>query len=237
SGSRRLFEEWYPTDVDTGPLHLARLMAIDPRGWLATAMLNDHEDNLFLNQWGMANEPVYNPQGTIYLLRDEPEAAIRTFYSMMACGFSHGQLTPLEHRWAWGQYYMPPSTDGAWFELYRNMLLNELAGDDVLFIGQALPRAWLADGKQVVVAGAPTHFGPVSFRITSTVGTGLITGSIEFLSERRPKVLLFRFRHPEKKPLRSVIVNDVQWTDFNAQLEWVRIATPGEPRYTIIARY
>ena len=84
---------------------------------------------------------------TAYLYRDEPEAAIRAFYSMMACAFSHHQLTPLEHRWAWGQYYMPPSTDGAWFELYRNMLVNELSGDGTLFIGQAVPRAWLADGK------------------------------------------------------------------------------------------
>jgi hypothetical protein len=81
---RRQLEEWYPTDVDCGPLHLARLAAIDPRGWLATAMLHDHEDNLFLHQWGMANEPVYNPQATAYLYRDEPEAAIRAFYSMLA---------------------------------------------------------------------------------------------------------------------------------------------------------
>ena len=28
---RRLLELWYPTDVDCGPLHLARLAAIDPR--------------------------------------------------------------------------------------------------------------------------------------------------------------------------------------------------------------
>jgi hypothetical protein len=55
---------WYPTDVDTGALHLSRLAAIDPRGWLTTAMLHDHEDNLFLNQWGMANERVYNQQAT-----------------------------------------------------------------------------------------------------------------------------------------------------------------------------
>jgi len=55
---RRLLDQWYPTDVDTGALHLARLRAIDPRGCLTTALLQDHEDNLFLNQWGMANEPV-----------------------------------------------------------------------------------------------------------------------------------------------------------------------------------
>ena len=51
---RRLLDVWYPTDVDCGPLHMARLSAIDPSSWLTTAMLHDHEDNLFLNQWGMA---------------------------------------------------------------------------------------------------------------------------------------------------------------------------------------
>ena len=162
---RRLLDQWYPTDVDTGPLHLARLSAIDPRGWLTTAMLHDHEDNLFLKQWGMANEPVYNQQATVYLLRDEPEAAIRAFYSMMACAFSHHQFSPLEHRWAWGQYYGPPSTDGAWFELYRNMLINDIG--EGLIIGQAVPRAWLEEGKRIVVTKAPTHFGSVNLQIAS----------------------------------------------------------------------
>jgi len=58
---RRLMETWYPTDVDTGALHLSRLKALEPSGALTTYMLNDHEDNLFFRGWGMANEPVYNP--------------------------------------------------------------------------------------------------------------------------------------------------------------------------------
>jgi hypothetical protein len=234
---RRLLDVWYPTDVDCGPLHLARLDAIDPRGWLATAMLHDHEDNLFLNQWGMANEPVYNQQATVYLRRDEPEAAIRAFYSMMACAFSHQQLTPLEHRWAWGQYYMPPSTDGAWFELYRNMLLNELAGEDTLFVGQAVPRAWLADGRRIVVERAPTYFGPVNLRIASAAASGTLTAEIEFASERRPATLLVRLRHPEKKPLRSVTVNGAKWRDFDPAREWVRIPKPDRAQYTVVALY
>jgi hypothetical protein len=234
---RRLLEVWYPTDVDSGPLHLARLSAIDPRGWLASAMLHDHEDNLFLNQWGMANEPVYNMQGTVYLYRDEPEAAIRTFYSMMACAFSHHQLTPLEHRWAWGQYYMPPSTDGAWFELYRNMLLNELSGERTLFFGQAVPRAWLADGKRLAVERAPTYFGPVNLQIESAAATGSITAKIELSGDRRPQTLLVRLRHPNKKLLRSVTVNGADWLDFDAAKEWVRIQNPAAERYTVTARY
>jgi hypothetical protein len=234
---RRMLEEWYPTDVDCGPLHLARLAAIDTRGWLGTAMLHDHEDNLFLNQWGAANEPVYNQQATAYLYRDEPEAAIRAFYSMMACAFSHHQLTPLEHRWAWGQYYMPPSTDGAWFELYRNMLVNELRGDGTLFIGQAVPRAWLTDGKRLRVERAPTYFGPVSFSVASRAAAGEITVTLDAPSRQPPAALLVRLRHPQRKPLQSVTVNGRAWSDFDANKEWVRIVAPAAVRYRISARY
>jgi hypothetical protein len=234
---RRLLEEWYPTDVDSGPLHLARLAAIDPRGWLTSAMLHDHEDNLFLNQWGMANEPVYNMAATAYLYRDEPEAAIRAFYSMMACAFSHHQLTPLEHRWGWGQYYMPPSTDGAWFELYRNMLLNEMSGDDTLFIGQAVPRAWLADRNRIKVTAAPTYFGPVNLQIESAAARGSMSVTVEFVSDRRPKTLRVRLRHPENKPLRSVTVNGAEWDQFDPDKEWVLIPNSMEQRYTLTGRY
>jgi hypothetical protein len=235
---RRLLDLWYPTDVDTGPLHLARLSVIEPRGWVATAMLHDHEDNLFLNQWGMANEPVYNQQATAYLRRDEPQAAIRAFYSMMACAFSHHQFSPLEHRWAWPQYYCPPSTDGAWFELYRNMLLNELLEDGrSLLIGQAVPRAWLADGRRILVTRAPTYFGPVNLRIESAAAAGRITANVQFLNSQRPSTLLVRLRHPEKRAIRSVTVNDVVWNDFDVAKEWVRISSPPESYYTIDARY
>ncbi len=135
----RRFEQWYPTDVDTGATHLLRLGALpagSPRG---DALLHDHEDNLYLNGWGMANEPVYNPQATAYLLRDDPKAVIRVFYSYMACAFSHAALEPVEHRWMWGQYFGPPSTDGAWFELYRHMLIHERDNDTLLLL-QATPR-------------------------------------------------------------------------------------------------
>ncbi len=233
---RRLLDLWYPTDVDSGPLHLARLSAIDPRGWLTTAMLHDHEDNLFLNQWGAANEPVYNMQATAYLLRDEPEAAIRAFYSMMACAFSHHQFSPLEHRWAWGQYYGPPSTDGAWFDLYRHMLIHE-RDDDTLLLFQATPRKWLKEGNRISVQRAPTYYGPLSLTLESRAATGEISATIEMPSRRRPASLLVRLRHPTGRPLRSVSVNRKTWTDFDAAKEWVRIPNPAETSYTILGRY
>ncbi|HET7100216.1 MAG TPA: hypothetical protein VFJ52_03625, partial [Terriglobia bacterium] len=84
---RRLLEEWYPADVDTGAVHLLRLGALPADGRLADDLLNDQEDNLYYKEWGMTDEPVYDPQATAYLLRDDPKAVIRDFYSMMACAF------------------------------------------------------------------------------------------------------------------------------------------------------
>ena len=203
---RRLVEQWYPTDVDTGALHLLRLGTISSEGDLADALLNDHEDNLYLKGWGMANEPVYNPQATAYLLRDDPEAVIRAFYSFLACGFSHSVLEPVEHRWTWGQYFGPPSTDGAWFELYRNMLIREL-DDGGLLLFQASPRTWLEDGKRIEVERAPTFYGKLSMTMESRAASGQLHATVAFAGPTDLKTLLVRFRHPQRKPIQSVTVN------------------------------
>lgn len=233
---RRLLEQWYATDVDTGALHLLRLKALSATSDLADSLLNDHEDNLFLNGWGAANEPVYNPQGTAYLLRDEPEAAIRTFYTTMASAFSHSVLEPVEHRWTHGQYFGPPSTDGAWFELYRHMLIHE-RDDGALVLGQAVPRKWLEDGKRIEIERAPTYYGTLSATVESRVGSRKILARVQLAGRSRPKSLLVRLRHPEAKLISSVTVNGAAWKDFEAKKEWIRIENPSASQYEIVANY
>jgi len=233
---RRLLEVWYPTDVDTGPLHLARLQALDPNGPLTASLLHDHEDNLYFKGWGMANEPVYNPQATVYLLRDEAKPAIRAFYSMMACAFSHSVFEPVEHRWGWGQYFGPPSTDGAWFELYRRLLIQE-RDDGTLLLLPATPRKWLEEGKQIRVARAPTYYGPLSFTVQSEAGAAGLGATVAVPNRQRPKELLVRLRHPRGLPLRSVTVNGEGWREFDTAKEWVRVPNPSAASYTIRARY
>jgi hypothetical protein len=232
---QRKLDDWYPTDVDTGPLHLVRLGALDPEGDLAGWMLRDHEDNLFLKGWGIANEPVYNQQATAYLLRDEPKAVVRAFYSYMASAFSHSALEPVEHRFTHGQYFGPPSTDGAWFELYRNMLVME-RGDELLLAGFT-PRRWLGEGRHIEVRRAPTRFGELSLTIDSRAAAGRIESTVETPARSRPAAILVRLRHPDGARMRSVEVNGRQWMDFDSAKEWVRIAAPGESRYKIVASY
>ncbi len=232
---RRMMEQWYPTDVDTGPLHLTRLGVIDARSWLTTAMLHDHEDNLFFKNQGAANEPVYVQQATPYFLRDDVKAVIRAFYSLMACGFSHEQYTPLEHRWAWGQYYGPPSTDGAWFEIYRKMLLNEI-GYDTLMIGQAIPQNWLEEGKKIEVRDAPTYFGKTSFTIEGLNRDNEIKATVDVPDRDAPEQLVVRLRHPSGKQIRSVTVNGRHWTNFNTRKEYISIPSPSG-KYIISVKY
>jgi hypothetical protein len=236
SKSGRLFEQWYPTDVDTGAVHLLRLKALPADGLLADCLLNDHEDNLYLHGWGMANEPVYNQQATAYLLRDETKVVIRAFYSYMACAFSHSVFEPVEHRWAWGQYFGPPSTDGAWFELYRNMLIRELDNDTLLLL-QATPRKWLQDGKTIEIERAPTYYGKLSMKTESQAASNKILAQIDMPDRRRPSVLIVRLRHPTGKSIKSVTINGRDWTDFNVKKEWLRIKNPDKTQYSIVASY
>lgn len=232
----RNLEQWYPTDVDVGAAHLIRLKVLPAKGTLADSLLNDDEDNLFLHGWGIANEPVYNQQATAYLLRDDAKAAIRAFYSYMASGFSQTVFEPVEHRWCWGQYFGPPSTDGAWFELYRNMLVRELDGETLL-LAQATPRRWLEDGKRIQVKNAPTWFGNISFDVQSHVNSGSIHVLFQLDGRQPTKAVLVRLRHPEGKPLRQVTVNGQDWRDFDASKEWIRIPSVRAQVYSIVADY
>ena len=233
---RRILDDWYPTDIDTGAVHMLRLKAVPPASDLGDWLLNDHEDNLFFRGWGIANEPVYNQHATAYLQRDDAKAVIRTFYSLMASGFSHSTLEPVEHRWTHGQYFGPPSTDGAWFELYRNMLVLE-QDDDSLLLAGFTPRRWLEDGKRIQVRRAPTRFGELSMTVENKSAGKQLEAGVEMPQRARPSVLLVRFRHPAGSRMRSVTVNGRNWSDFDAAKEWVRVMTPGEKTYSIIAHY
>ena len=232
----RMMNQWYPTDVDSGAMHLPRLRALLPDDFLTDCLLTDHEDNLFLHGWGMANEPVYNPQATAYLYRDDAKAVIRAFYSMMACAFSHSCLEPVEHRWTWGQYFGPPSTDGAWFELYRNMLIRETE-DGALLLLQATPRKWLEEGNSIEVQRAPTYFGPISMKLESSAASGKIVAEITTPARSRPKSLILRLRHPDAKPIQKVSVNGRDWRDYDPKKEWLKIDDPSARGYRIVVEY
>ena len=94
---------------------------------------------------------------------------------------------------------------------------------DRLWLARATPRAWLAEGKKIAVAHAPTHFGPVSYEIVSDVQHGKIRATVELPSRSAPGGVLLRLRHPQAAPIKSVIVNGKPWTAFDREKETIRL--------------
>ncbi len=103
------------------------------------------------------------------LARNEDEQVVEDFYwyllhSTATQGFPEGIY--YKRRFAWSDTI--PHVTGAsnYAIMLRHMLIDE-RGDELHLLA-AVPDGWLADGKQIVVRRAPTHFGPMSLRIAGT---------------------------------------------------------------------
>jgi hypothetical protein len=67
-----------------------------------------------------------------------------------------------------------------------------------------VPRAWLADGEEIVIDGMKSHFGPVSLHVESRLSEGYIAAKITCTSEYRPKRVEIRLPHPDGLQAKSV---------------------------------
>jgi len=109
--------------------------------------------------------------------------------------------------------------------LLRNMLVREDGGR--VLLGQAIPKPWLDEGKQVRVQRSPTGSGPVSFTIESNVRDGRITARIEPPGRKPPDSVGVRLRHPQDEAIRSMTVDDATISGFSR--DWVILLKPKRP--------
>jgi hypothetical protein len=114
-------------------------------------------------------------------------------------------------------------------KLLRVMLLRE--EDNSLLIGDAVPRAWLEDGKVVSMDKAPTRFGEASFTIASHVGSGNIEIALTPPTRQSPDRIRIRLRHPDGAPIRSVTVDGRRHSRFTREtIELREVRKPVEIR-------
>lgn len=237
-----------------GPIHLIDCGIFHPWDSQSTWILEDAEDNVFLrpslvisrrqidlDKWfshgGTAPQPNLVPTTLVYISRDQPEHAIRVFYNT----FAQSIYPDVKAFAEWvptfgiggGPFYKTPD-ECAFIVWLRYLLLKE--SDKSLMIAPAAPRRWFEDGKEVEVKNAPTYFGTISYKITSRVGLGEIKAVIEPPGRNRLEELKVRFRHPEKKTIRSVTVNGRDHPDFDPEKEIIRI-TKLPKTVEIIAKY
>jgi hypothetical protein len=139
---------------------------------------------------------------------DEPDQLVLSLYGQLAAGMtpntfvageaaSVAPLDGLHYR----AMYLPPNSvsNDAFLEILRLMLVQETAGG--LRIAFATPRAWLAPGKRIAVAGAPTGFGPLSYSLAASAHE--VRVQLEPLS-KGPRSIELRLRLPAGRRIRSV---------------------------------
>jgi hypothetical protein len=235
-------EDWGRTwagDVEIGPQHLVAL-GLMPSDAPDVAWMMDYLEDHWCLQTGMGEypgagseadpfslggfakvQPYYARQPDVHALRDEPKPYIRSYLNAIPSLLSLETLSFWEHFHNTGGWNKTHET--GWFlQQTRTLLLTERAEE--LWLAPFLPREWLREGQTVGVSQAPTHFGEVTYRLSSHVAEGFIEAEIDPPAREAPRALILRVRHPEGKPMRGVMVGGQPHADFDPARECVRLA-------------
>jgi len=77
----------------------------------------------------------------------------------------------------------------------------------VLELAKGASRAWLGSGEEVGIAGAPTHFGTVSYKMTFNADTNEVVGSIQFPERPNLDQVKLHIRLPKGLKVESVDIS------------------------------
>lgn len=223
-----------------GALHLVVCGIIKSDEEMATWILKDLEDNIFITRefgrpvdigkyWfshgGVAIQANLLDNAIVYLKRDQIEHSLRCFYNNLGASlypdvkvFTEHPVIELGH--GVGPFYKT-SDECKFLNWLRTLLIFE--EENKLFLAMGTPRKWLKDGKTITVEKAATYFGTLSYQIHSRVSFGEIEATLSPPKRNAPKEIIIRFRHPEKNPMREVFVNGTRHRDYNVNEETVRL--------------
>ncbi len=211
----------------------------DPRVTALIAEVRERHGGGFIEgtiQW-LGHAGAIHPYMSAYttmasLVRGEHEQVVEDFYwyllhSAATHAFPEGIY--YKRRFAWS-HTIPHVTGASNYALMlRHMLVHE-CGDE-LHLLRAVPDGWLADGKEIRVERAPTHFGPISFAVRGVAG-GVQVGFTERPSRQPPQRIVLHL--PRSRPhvgsLEGVDVvmrpdQKTRW-DFPAVVQRYRELTP-----------
>jgi hypothetical protein len=116
------------------------------------------------------------------------------------------------------------------------LLVFEDPQSDTVWLGKAVPRDWLEDGKTTRVEDAPTQWGRIGFSMTSHVKSGNVAAEVN-LPKGFAAATKLRFRTPGSSPLKSVTLNGKAWDNFDADSETVTIPSGTGGTVNIVANY
>lgn len=192
------------------------------------------EDAWFWKPYAML--PKISSNADVYLLQDDIASFLRFWGNQYAAMVgANGKLWEHWHLGSYAECDTPDTMTAGWFlENFRNLLVME--DGDILWLAKGTPRAWLEQGKRVVVRDAPTYFGPLSYSIDSEVAEGSIRATIRVPSRRPITTLKLRLRHPDAAPPWGVTVEGDCGSRLDPSGELVELTNP-RGTITVTARY
>jgi hypothetical protein len=218
-------------------------------------ILKDYEDNLYISEQYGYSIPAYEDfwfsrggfsmqanllDGPLpYLWRDDIKHYVRTYFNSFASAFYPEIRLCNEHSlpelgYPRGDHFKTSDEAQSTYWL-RLMFLNEQGKN--LYLGQAVPRYWLADGNHIGITRAASFFGQLSLRYESNAGRGKIRVILDPPQRNKPRTIFVRIRHPQSKPIKNVFLNDRQYENFDSSKEWIILKGEIENRQEIIAEY
>jgi hypothetical protein len=107
---------------------------------------------------------------------------------------------------------------------------------DGLYLGRAIPRAWLAQPEPIGLEGVRTRWGRASVTYLPAGADGAFRARVDLRHTTRPPKTIIRFRHPDGKPITAVTINGREHRTFDAATGDVDI-TDQDGALEIVARY
>ncbi|MDQ1328547.1 MAG: hypothetical protein QG641_1832 [Candidatus Poribacteria bacterium] len=235
-----------------GAIHLIRSEILNPCSQEATWIMKDFEDNLYISErYGYTVEDFerdwfslggFSMQSNLlcsplpYVLRDEPKHFLRSYFNSFTSVFYPDICACVEHA-------LPDlaGNNGVWYKpsdeaqstyWFRMMFVYECENE--LNLGMAIPREWLEDGKSVGIERAMTYFGEMGYKIVSE--SSKIKMSLYPPTRNVSENINVRFRHPQEKPIKKVLVNGKEWSDFDPSRELIKLGKVSE-KIEIVAYY
>ena len=237
-----------------GSILLIMTGLVEPRSQLADWILKDFEDNRFISDeygypmrfferdWfskgGLSTQANLLCTPNVYMMRDDIKSYLRAYFNAFSVGLFDERMMLAEQTMpdytSFAGDHFKTSDEAMSTSWLRWMFIYE--DDDGLYLGKAIPRYWLADGRQVKIERAETYFGRVSMSMVSNAANGTITMTIDPPTRNRPRAVYARFRHPDGKSMNRVTVDGKAWENFDPAKEWV-ILPPLDNRTIVIAYY
>ena len=239
-----------------GSLFLPAYQVLDPQAIETKWILEDYEDNVYISErYGYAipsfdrfwfSRGGFSMQANLldgplpYLWRDEVKHFLRAYFNGFASAFYPEIRMCNEHSLpelgypAGDQFKTSDEAQSTYW--LRLIFVNDQMGPD-LYLGQAIPRYWLAKGSKVGIERAPSHFGVLSFSLEADASGDKIVVIVDPPTRNSPKNIFVRVRHPNQRPIQSVTVNGQPYKQFDAAKEWVVLPGTVKDRQQIDVSY